>query len=199
MVDGPMNLVSSRTIGTVVPPRCVAAFARGIAFGWGIGLFTLVSAGPVAGAEPNEVVLRGHEGAAFAAQFTPDGERMVTAATDGTALLWDAATGQELRRFSGHTGPVTGVAVSGDGRTLVTASQDNTVRVWDLPLRRPILARSAHGTATALALTADGRTLLTGGLDPIARLWDTQRLRDAAATVGGAAPPAGGSEKTKKR
>ena len=192
MVDGPMNLVSSRTIGTVVPPRCVAAFARGIAFGWGIGLFTLVSAGPVAGAEPNEVVLRGHEGAAFAAQFTPDGERMVTAATDGTALLWDAATGQELRRFSGHTGPVTGVAVSGDGRTLVTASQDNTVRVWDLPLRRPILARSAHGTATALALTADGRTLLTGGLDPIARLWDTQRLRDAAATVGGAAPPAGG-------
>ena len=157
------------------------------AIGWLIGLFTLVSAGLAAGAEPNEVVLRGHEGAAFAAQFTPDGERVVTAATDGTAGLWDAATGKELRRFSGHTGPVTGVAVSGDGRTLVTASQDNSVRVWDLPLVRPLLARPAHvGRAAGLALSADGRTLVTTGADPTARLWDTQRLRAAGAGAAGA-------------
>jgi WD40 repeat protein len=140
---------------------------------------------------PGEVILRGHEGAVFAAQMTPDGERVVTAATDGTVRLWDAVTGAEIRRFVGHTGPVTGVAISGDGRTLATSSQDNSVRVWDLPLTKPLVVRPAHAhDGSVLALASDGRMLLTGGRDPVARLWDTQRLREAAATPAGAAPQA---------
>lgn len=191
MNGGPMNLASSRPCDPIVPPRSVAAAARGIAFGWGGVALLVAAAGPVARAEPGEVVLRGHEGAVFAARLTPDGEHAVTAATDGTVRLWDAASGVELRQFTGHTGPVTGVAVSGDGRTLVTGSQDNTVRVWDLPRSRPLLARSAHRSATSVALATDGLTLLTGGVDPIARRWDTARWRDLAASGGGAAPPAG--------
>jgi len=141
---------------------------------------------------PAEVILQGHEGAVFAARLTPDGERVVTAATDGTVRLWDAFTGTELRRFSGHTGPVTGVAISGDGRTLATSSQDNSIRVWDLPLVRPLLTRPAHaGQGSALAMAPDGRSLLTGGSDPVARLWDAQRLREGASTAPGGAPPAG--------
>ena len=49
-------------------PATTALCAR-VAVGSVIGLFTLISAGLAAGAEPNEMVLRGHEGAAFAAQF----------------------------------------------------------------------------------------------------------------------------------
>ena len=116
-------------------------FPRGRSFGFGGAALLLgLAVAPPARAEPGEVVLRGHEGAVFAAQLTPDGERAVTAATDGTVRLWDATTGAELRRFAGHSGPVTGVAISGDGRTLATSSQDNTVRVWDLPLVRPLLS-----------------------------------------------------------
>jgi WD40 repeat protein len=72
------------------------------------------------------------------AQFTPLGERTITASADETLRLWDAKTGTEQRQYQGHTGPVYCLAVSGDGRTLVSGAQDNTARVWDIPLAVPI-------------------------------------------------------------
>lgn len=39
--------------------------------------------------------LRGHEEPV--ADFSPDGTRIVTASTDRTARIWDAASGQEIR------------------------------------------------------------------------------------------------------
>jgi WD40 repeat protein len=37
-----------------------------------------------------------HEGAVYSAQFSADGQRIVTASEDKTARLWDAATGSRL-------------------------------------------------------------------------------------------------------
>jgi hypothetical protein len=50
--------------------------------------------------------LRGHEGALFGAQFSPNGERIVTASSDNTARLWDTDTGKLLATLQGHEGPV---------------------------------------------------------------------------------------------
>jgi len=63
--------------------------------------------------------------------FSPDGQRIVTASMDKTARVWDAETGQELRKFEGHTKTVTCVAFSPDGKRIATASVDKTARVWD--------------------------------------------------------------------
>ena len=45
-------------------------------------------------------VLRGHEDIVWAAAFSPDGTRVVTASRDNTARLWDAhfARASRLRR-----------------------------------------------------------------------------------------------------
>ena len=40
----------------------------------------------------------------WSAAYSPDGKQIVTASDDGTARIWDAATGQEVRHLSGHTG-----------------------------------------------------------------------------------------------
>ncbi|MFM8893405.1 MAG: WD40 repeat domain-containing protein [Planctomycetia bacterium] len=144
-----------------------------------LGFVLCLVAGSVVAAEP--VVLRGHEADVFMARFTPDGTGVVTASADGTARLWDAATGAERRRFLGHSGPVACLAVSGDGRTLVTGGQDNAARVWALPLVAPTVTVSAHPSAVNLLLMlAEGRIAVTSGGERGVKLWRLDQPPPAA-------------------
>ena len=51
-------------------------------------------------------VLRGHEAQIQHVVFNLDGSRIVTASVDGTARLWETATGKEIVRLRGHKGAV---------------------------------------------------------------------------------------------
>jgi tetratricopeptide (TPR) repeat protein len=62
--------------------------------------------------------------------FSPDGGRVATASDDGTARLWDAASGKPLAVLREHTAQVAAVAFSPDGSRLATASGDWTARLW---------------------------------------------------------------------
>ena len=56
--------------------------------------------------------------------FSPDGRRVVAASLDGTARIWDAASGKRVSQpFRGYAGGAWG-AVSPDGKRIVTASFD---------------------------------------------------------------------------
>ena len=85
---------------------------------------------------------QGHTDSINSAAFSPEcvsppevsaercGKTIVTASADGTARLWDAATGGELRQLQGHTDWVLSAAFSPDGKTIVSASADETARLW---------------------------------------------------------------------
>ena len=77
-------------------------------------------------------VLAGHQDWVESAAFSPDGTRIVTASSDTTARLWDAATGAEIAVFAGHNGSVNNAVFSPDGTLVVTASDDGTARIWDI-------------------------------------------------------------------
>src|SRR5262249_31412915 len=62
----------------------------------------------------------GHQGSVWSASFSSDGTRIVTAAADGTARLWDAQTGRQIAVFRGHSQDVVGAAFSPDGKRVVT-------------------------------------------------------------------------------
>ncbi|TCG04459.1 hypothetical protein BZM27_40695 [Paraburkholderia steynii] len=47
-------------------------------------------------------LLSGHQNAVDSAVFSPDGKRVVTASWDGTARVWDLATGKQIVQLSGH-------------------------------------------------------------------------------------------------
>ena len=49
---------------------------------------------------------------------------------DGTAIVWDVATGIAKSVMAGHLNGVQMVVFSHDGRKIVTASADGT-RTWD--------------------------------------------------------------------
>ena len=73
----------------------------------------------------------GHGKQVASAAFSPDGSRIVTASSDKTARVWDAATGKEIAVLRGHEDEVTSAAFSPDGSRIVTASWDKTARIWD--------------------------------------------------------------------
>src|SRR5207244_4992605 len=91
------------------------------------------------------LVLRGHEGGLTALAFSPDGQRLLTAAPDGTARIWDVRTGKEelVLGKSKLLGDIRSAYFSADGRRVVTASankvgmvkgkvvNESAVHLWD--------------------------------------------------------------------
>ena len=58
----------------------------------------------------------------------------MTASRDGTARLWDVASGAALAVLKGHEGKVVQAAFSSDGTRIVTVSSDGTARLWEIGL-----------------------------------------------------------------
>ena len=113
-----------------------------------------------------------HEGLVAAVDFSPDIRWLATASDDGTARVFDAATGKEAARLA-HDMPVQTVKVSPRGDKVVTGSDDSTARLFD-PRTGNELARLEHqGHVRAVTFSADGTKVATASDDGKARVFDT--------------------------
>jgi WD40 repeat protein len=102
-----------------------------------------------------------------------DGKRFATTSKDGTASVWDLASGRKLLTLRGHSGAVNGIAISRDGRRLATTGADGTIRIWDGSTARQIHSMRGHRGAVWLpAFSPNGRWLVTTGEDYTTRIWD---------------------------
>ncbi|MCB8925159.1 MAG: hypothetical protein H6652_05985 [Ardenticatenaceae bacterium] len=117
---------------------------------------------------PYRTSLRGHKDAVWSATFSPDGERIVTASSDGTVRMWDLV-GNELAVLSGHGGWVRSATFSPNGERIVTAT-DGTVRLWD-QVGNELVVLSVNGVRSA-TFSPDGEQIVTASRDGTARLWD---------------------------
>jgi WD40 repeat protein len=146
---------------------------------------------PVWDVETGEVTLTltGHEAEATAVAFSPDGQRLVTGARDGTARLWDAASGEEQHTLL--TGaPVFDVAFSPDERFVVAGGDYGTVTVFDAATAERVGILEGHNRnhlVFGLAFVPDGR-LVTAGLDGTARVWDVESGNELVVFRGHGAP-----------
>ena len=95
---------------------------------------------------PWRVTLRGHTDDLYSAAFSPDGKLILTASADGTARLWDTATGAQKAILKGHTALVLSAVFSPDGKLILTASTDGTARLWDTAPARKRLSWKAIRT-----------------------------------------------------
>jgi hypothetical protein len=81
---------------------------------------------------PLSVSMR-HDAAVRSAQFSPDGQRILTASEDKTARVWDAASGRSIGEPMKLEYGLYSAQFSPDGQRVVTASVDKAARVWMPP------------------------------------------------------------------
>jgi WD40 repeat protein len=75
-----------------------------------------------------------HSGPVYDSHWSPDGQFVVTAGTDGVAKIYDASSGILLQDLAIHAGQVPAVAYSQDGSTLYSGADDGRVQSWEASL-----------------------------------------------------------------
>ncbi len=118
----------------------------------------------------------GWEGAKFAdVAFSPRGEFLASATSNGPLQLWDARTGQVLRTFTGHRDGVSCVTFSPDGKHLVSGSRDRTIKIWEVQTAQEVRTLSGHADfVSCVAFSPDGQRLASASKDKTVRLWDVR-------------------------
>jgi hypothetical protein len=132
------------------------------------------------------------------AQFSSDG-RLVVTASDHTAQLWEATSGEPIGEPLNHEKTVYSAEFSPDGRRVVTASID-AVRLWDVGTCKAIGEPLKHrGPVTYAQFSPNGQRILTVSDDSTATIWDVpvrgpedtsddvKLLADLAEAIGGVA------------
>jgi WD40 repeat protein len=120
--------------------------------------------------------LQGHTGSLFSAQFSPDGQYILTSSWDGTARLWNAGTLQEIRRYD-QPALVLDAKFSPDGHYFLTTgnNDDPNVRLWETETGNRVFTLRGHSqTVFNIAFSPDGQHALSAAYDGSARLWDLQ-------------------------
>ena len=76
------------------------------------------------------IVLEGHDASLSCVKWLPTREDMVvSAAQNGSVIIWDAASGACLKRYSRQMNPVLSLAISPDGMYIASGGVDGTVDI----------------------------------------------------------------------
>jgi RNA polymerase sigma factor (sigma-70 family) len=125
--------------------------------------------------------------------FSPDGKVLASGNGDGSAALWDVATGKELRTLPGFRArkadspkgelvslAVNSLAFSPDSNALALGGSalpsrpDGAIGLWGRATGEDLMPLTASDRgAVALAFSPDGKTLATGHDGGTVRFWET--------------------------
>jgi WD40 repeat protein len=145
-------------------------------------------------------VLRKHTAPVRSVAFSPDGLRVISTqraqrvgdsftSDDSTALLWDALSGELIRRFEGHVGQVYDATFSLNGKQIVTVGADNKARMWDMATGAIKSVLTGHSDSVlSAAFSPHGHRIVTASADNTARVWDAESGETVAVLQGHTGP-----------
>ncbi|HEX3482480.1 MAG TPA: protein kinase [Kofleriaceae bacterium] len=110
--------------------------------------------------------LAGHIGQVFSARWVA-GERVLTAGADGTARLWDAATGQLLLTYRGGSRFLVDATIT-EG-LVIGGDADGLLRFWDAETGAKLWTLKAHKSAVIRIHVQDGDLVTRGYAGEISR------------------------------
>jgi RNA polymerase sigma factor (sigma-70 family) len=106
--------------------------------------------------------------------YSPDGKSLLTPGRGATLVLWDPATGREIRRWHSGLAQVRSVQFAPDARTVASGGFfGSTVRLWDPATGEERLPAPGHrGSVVSITLAPDGKTLWSLAEDKSLIRWD---------------------------
>ena len=127
-------------------------------------------------------MLSGHRGGATAVGFTADGRAIVTAGSDGTLKVWNAASGANQRTIQLAEGEPTAMAVQ--GRRALTGHADGRVALWDVDTGERLASfRRSDAGITAVGFMRNGQRLIVSSADAALTMWDTMAPQSPVTVV----------------
>ena len=97
-------------------------------------------ASPIQESERKDILIfRDHDSLVYGASFSPNEALIASSSLDGTAKIWESASGRVLHTLGGHGGAVLCVAFRPDGLALATGGADGVTRIWDAATGEEIL------------------------------------------------------------
>jgi WD40 repeat protein len=137
---------------------------------------------------PLNLIMQGHTAEVFCAAFSHDGKSIVSGSRDCTIIVWDAQTGNVVKRPPRvHTKRVRCVAFSPNGKQIASGSADSTILVWDAATGQVVAGPfQVHTNAIwSVCFSPDGKKIASASSDQTIRVWDAQMGRLLVDPLGG--------------
>ena len=109
------------------------------------------------------------------ARFSPDGQTMAAASSNGVIRLW-TVQGNELHLLTEMVlaKALSEIQFSPDGQTIAAALQNGDVQLWTIAGQSLTTLEGNDGAITSLSFSPDGQTLATAAVSNTVRLWNLQ-------------------------
>lgn len=117
---------------------------------------------------------------AYDAQFSPTGDRLATAAADGTIRIFNVADWKEQLTITSHSDWVMAVAWSDDGTKLASGSRDKTSKVFDAKTGDLVVTFAQHNAAVkGVFWHPENNKIFSSGSDNQVRRWELNEAKQA--------------------
>lgn len=126
--------------------------------------------GGIASERPRLELQSGHSSIVTALSLSENSRFLISAGQDDTLILWDASTGNSIRRFRGHNQPAGNIAFVRDKEEALSLDSEGMMLLWNLSEENAIKrvqlpGDSNYGSFTSAAIAPNGSAGIILGRD----------------------------------